>query len=230
MKNTFFYGHPNGIGVEGIFGAIGISIGYMAMACLASCQDTRLQIAAQVIAASFAVLDIVLNIAAFSNFVFATEDMGSLVGLGFHMFMKSIGFLIALSLSKNNVGSLNFNFLNTFSGCLMALTLLDQFCDVTGVNWEENEDGILVPSQENDPLTWNELLGGYPMMIVAFFGSIVGLTTSLVLFSGAARTGVGTEHIKTIMIVHTFISVVLSSFCFFTYFTKSGFLHIFNEM
>ena len=230
MKNTFFYGHPNGVGVEGIVGSILISLGYMAMACLASFQDTRLQIAAQVIAASIAVLDIVLNIVAFSSFVFATDDMGSLVGLCFHMFMKSIGFLIALSLSKNNVGSLNFNFLNTFSGYLMALIIMDLNCDVMGINWEEDEDGIFVPSQENDPLTWNELLGGYPMMIVAFFGSIVGLTTSLVLTSGAARTGVGPEHIKTIMIVHTFISVALSSLCFFTYFVKSGFLHIFHEM
>jgi len=230
MKNTFFYGHPNGVGVEGIVGSIVISIGYMAMAYLASYQDTRLQIAAQVIAASIAVLDIVLNIVAFSNFMFATNDMGSLVGLGCHMFMKSIGFLIALSLSKNNVGTLNFNFLNTFSGYLMALVLLDLFCDVSGINWEENENGILVPSQENDPLTWNELLGGYPMMIVAFFGSIVGLTTSLVLTSGAARSDGGPEHIKIIMIVHTIISVVLSSFCFFTYFFKSGFFHIFNEM
>ncbi|GAI65358.1 unnamed protein product, partial [marine sediment metagenome] len=47
MKNTFFYGHPNGVGVEGIVGSILISLGYMAMAYLASCQDTRLQIAAQ---------------------------------------------------------------------------------------------------------------------------------------------------------------------------------------
>jgi len=144
--------------------------------------------------------------------------------------MKSIGFLIALSLSKNNVGSLNFNFLNTFSGYLMVLIIMDLNCEVMGTSWEENEDGIFVPSQENDPPTWNELLGGYPMMMVAFFSSIVGLTTSLVLTSGAAKTGVGPEHIKTIMVVHTIISVVLSSFCFFTYFAKSGFLHIFNEM
>ena len=105
-----------------------------------------------------AVLDIVLNIIIFSSFVFSTNDMGSLVGLGFHMFMKSIGFLIALSLSKNNVGSLNFNFLNTFSGYLMALVILDLNCDVMGINWEEDEDGIFVPSQENDPLTWNEYI------------------------------------------------------------------------
>jgi len=229
MKNTFFYGHPTGLGVEGFAGSIMISIGYMVMTYLASSPKTELQIAAQVIAATIAVLDIALSIVAFSNFVYSTNDMGSLIGLGFHMFMKSIGFLIALSLSKNSVGSLNFNFLNQFSGVLIAMVLLNQFNDVTDVNWEENEDGIPIPSEENDPPTWNELLGGYPMMIIAFFGSIVGLTTSLVLTSGAAKNGVGPKHIKTIMVIHTIISVVLSSFCFFTYFLKSGYYHIIYE-
>ena len=111
----------------------------------------------------------------------------------------------------------------------MALMIFDMNDDVMGVNWEENEEGILIVSQDNDPPTLNELLGGYPMMIVAFFSSIVGLTTSLVLTSGAARTGVGSEHIKTIMIIHTIISVVLSAFCFFTYFLKSGYYHIIYE-
>ena len=111
----------------------------------------------------------------------------------------------------------------------MALMIFDMNDDVMGVNWEENEEGILIVSQDNDPHTLNELLGGYPMMIVAFFGSIVGLTTSLVLTSGAAKTGVGPEHIKTIMIIHTIISVVLSAFCFFTYFLKSGYYHIIYE-
>ena len=229
MKNTFFYGHPNGVGVEGIAGAIVISIVYMAMAFLASFKDARIQLAAQIIAGTLAVLDIVLNIIAFSTFVFSTNDMGSLIGLGLHMFVKSVGFLIALSLSKNEVGSLNFNFLTQFSGLLMALMIFDMNDDVMGINWEENEDGVLVPSQEKDPLTLNELLGGYPMMVVSFFSSIIGLTTSLVLFSGVAKTGGGTEHIRTIMIVHTIISVVLSAFCFITFFLKSGYYHIFYE-
>jgi hypothetical protein len=178
MKNTFFCGHPNGVGVEGIVGSIALSILYIVMACFASSQDTRVQLAAQIIAATLAVVDIVLNIFAFSTFVFSTNDMGSLIGLGFHMFVKSMGFLIALSLSKDNVGSLNFNFLNRFAGVMMALMIFDMNDDVMGINWEENEDGILVPSQENDPPTLNELLGGYPMMVVSFFSSIIGLTTS----------------------------------------------------
>ena len=146
------------------------------------------------------------------------------------MFVKSVGFLLALSLSKDNVGTLNFNLLNQFAGLMMVLMIFDINDDVMGIDWEENEEGVLVPSQENDPLTLNELLGGYPMMIVSFFSSIIGLTTSLVLFSGVAKNGGGTEHIRTIMIVHTVISVVLSAFCFFTFFLKSGFFHIFYDL
>lgn len=230
MKNTFFYGFPNGIGVEGIVGSIIISILYIVMAFLASIDDPKTQLAAQIIAGTLAVVDIVSNFIAFSTFVFSTNDMGSLIGLGFHMFVQSVGFLIALSLSKDSIGSFNFNFLNQFAGLMMILFVFDMNDDIMGIGWEENEEGISVPSQENDPPTLDQILGGYPMMIVSFLSTIIGLTTTLVLFSGAAKTGTGTEHIKTIVIIHTIISVLLSSLCFFAFFLKSGFFHIFYDI
>jgi len=230
MKNTFFYGHPNGIGVEGIVGSIIMSILYMVMAALASSQNSYVQLAAQIIAGTLAVLDIILNIIAFSTFVFSTNDMGSLAGLGFHMLAKSIGFLIALSLSKNEAGSFKFDFLSKFSGIMLSLMVFDLMDNAMGMNWEENEDGVLVLSQNNNHLTLNEMLGGYPMMVVSFFVSIIGLATSLALFGGAAKSGGGTKYIRTIMIVHTIISILLSAICFYTFFLKSGFFYIFYDL
>ena len=198
------------------------------MAFLASFKDTRIQLAAQIIAAALAVADIVFNIISFSTFVFTTNDMGALLGLGFHMFVKSIGLLIALSLSKNEVGSFNFDFLNKFAAVMMAIMIFDINDRFIMTEWEENEDGALVPSE--NPLTLNNLLGGYPMMFVSFFSSIIGLTTSLAIFGGGARSEGGTKYIKTIIIVHTVISVLLSSICFYTFFLKSGFFHVFHDL
>ena len=230
MKNTFFYGHPNGLGVEGIIGTVIMTVSYIATTFLAVCKSPKVQVAAQIFAATIAAVNIVFDVLAYVNFAFTTDDMGSLIGLGFHMFVKSLGFLTALIFSNKDGGGFKFDFVTKFSGFLMALTIIDLNSDVIGINWEENEDGIPVPSQENDPPTWNDLLGGYPMMIVSFLSSVVGLTSTLVLTSGAARSSVGTKNIKTVMIVHTFISTLIMGFCFFTYFSKSGFFLLASEL
>jgi len=230
MKSTFFYGHPNGVGIEGILGALFMTISYITTTFLAVCKSPKVQVAAQILAATIAAVNIVFDVLAYINFAFTTDDMGSLIGLGFHMFVKSLGFLTALIFSNKDGSGFKFDFVTKFSGFLMALSIIDLNSNVIGINWEENEDGILVPSQENDPPTWNELLGGYPMMIVSFLSSVVGLTSTLVLTSGVAKSSVGTKNIKTVMIVHTFISTLIMGFCFFTYFSKSGFFLLANEL
>jgi hypothetical protein len=230
MKNTFFYGHPSGIGVEGIWGSIIISIAYMIMAALASSSNQYVQLAAQILAGTLAVLDIVFNIIAFSNFVFTSIDMGSLLGLGFHVFIKSMGFLIALSQSKNEGGSFSFNLLNNFSGLMLMLIIFDLMDNAMGILWDTSEEGAVEVSQNEKYSTLNEILGGYPMMIVYFLSSIIGLTTSLTIFGGAARSEGGTKYIKIIMIVHTIISVLLSALCFYNFYSKTGFFLIFNDL
>ena len=230
MKNTFFYGHPNGVGVEGMVGAAIMAVGYIATTVLAAFKSPKIQIAAQILAATFAAVNIIFDVFAYMNFAFTTDDMGSLVGLGFHMFVKSVGFLTALIFSNKNGGGFKFDFVTKFSGFLMAMTLLNGFCDLSQKTFEENEDGVMVPVQDEDPFTWDDLLGGYPMMIVSFLTSVVGLTTTLVLTSGAARSSVGTKNIRTVMIVHTVISTLIMGFCFFTYFSKSGFFLLANEL
>ncbi|GAH73558.1 unnamed protein product, partial [marine sediment metagenome] len=172
MKNTFFYGHPNGVGVEGIIGSAIMSISYIVTTILAACKSPKIQIAAQILAATVAVVNIIFDIIAYINFAFTTDDMGSVIGLGLHLFVKTIGFLTALIISNNNWGGFNFDLVTKFSGFLMALMIFDLNDDVMGFGWEENEDGILIMSQDNDPPTLNELLGGYPMMIVSFLSSV----------------------------------------------------------
>lgn len=68
------------------------------------------------------------------------------------------------------------------------------------------------------------------MKIITFLSSVIGLTSTLVITSGMAKAGVGTKNIKTVILVHTIISIALSSFCFIMYFLKSGFFLIATEL
>jgi PKD repeat protein len=231
MINTFFYGYPTGIGIEGFWGSIALSFAYIIMAILAASGDTRIQTIAQILAAGIAVVDMTLNFLSFFNFAFTTDDTGSLLGLGFHSLIKSIGFLIALKYSKNEVGSFSFKFLNKMSVSLMAISILNMFTDFTqSMQLGTDENGDITIENEEDADNWDGSLGEYPMKLVTFLSSVIGLTSTLVITSGMVKTGSGPENIKKIILIHTLISIALSSFCFVMYFIKSGFIHIASEL
>ena len=230
MKNTLFYGHPTGYGIGGLVGSIITSIAYTAMAVLASCQNPILQTAAQVISVGLFLVDFAINIFSFIKFVFETNDTGSLLGLGFNLLLKSCGFLISLVLSKDGTGRFNFNFLSKFSGLLMAFNMILLFNEMLTFKLEKNEDGVLVLTEDPNRPTVNELLGGWPMMIVSFFSSIVGLTSSLFVASGFAKFGGGSDGVSKIIKFHTILSFAMSALCFVVFLQKSGFFHVAGDL
>ncbi|MHA1932153.1 MAG: hypothetical protein ACW96X_06410, partial [Promethearchaeota archaeon] len=230
MKNTLFYGHPTGSGIGGLFGSIITTIAYISMAVLASCKNPALQTAAQIIAAGLLIVDLSVNIFSLIKFTFETEDTGSILGLGFNLLIKSCGFIIALALSKNDVGRINFNFLSSFASITTALMLLNLWNQFTSSNMEVDENGDIILAESDSNPSFDTLLGGYPSMLISFLTSIIGLTTSLFITSGYAKFGGGGDGVSKVIVFHTILSFVMSILCIFMFLDKSGYFHVANDL
>jgi hypothetical protein len=229
MKNTLFYGAPVGYGLGGLIGSIAISIAYTAMAILASSKYHAAQVAAQVISVGLLIADFSINVFSFVKFVFETHDTGSLLGLTGNFLLKSCGFLISLLLSKDETGRFNFNFLSKISGVLIAISMYNLFFGELWPDFETDENGNLIITPNNDP-TLNEQLWGWPMTVVTFLTSIVGLTCSLFVASGFAKFGGGSDGVSKIIIFHTILSFAMSALCFTVFLQKSGFFHVVGDL
>jgi hypothetical protein len=230
MQNTLFYGHTTPSGIGGLVGSIIIAISYIAMAVLASCQNQALQIAAQIIAAGLLILDLSMNIYSLIKFTFETEDTGALLGLGFNLLLKSCGFLISMTLSKNNIGGINFNFLSMFASVTTAFTILNLWNEFTSSNLEVDENGDMTLTEDESNPSFNSFLGGYPSMILSFLTSIIGLTTALFVTSGFSKPGGGNDGVGKVIVFHTILSFVMSIMCIFMFLEKSGYFHVVNDI